>query len=172
MCVSILQKTPSWLLPLVADDYPYILANPSHILSPQLSMDRASHLEDSAETSPVRQISRLSLTGDWDKVSAFAEAGGGLSGPPTLHRTSTFPKPASGKLEKGAWLRQRPGATLFEILQASPLCRHCTTHTANACRQGYLCSMMVWSVALPVREKGDCAGQLTVDRGSASLEVC
>ena len=105
--------------PCSADDYPFILANPPPTLSPQLSMDRVHHFDDSAVTSPVRQLSRLSLMGELDKASAFAEPAGRLGGPPQLHRTSTLPKPPSGKLEKGAWLRQRPGATLFEILQAS-----------------------------------------------------
>lgn len=78
-------------------------------------------LEDSAEVSPVRTLSRLSLLQDWDKANGFADPLTRTSGMPQLHRTSTFPKPASGKLEKGSWLRQRPGATQFEILQASEL---------------------------------------------------
>ena len=89
----------------------------SRLLSPQLSLDR-SLMTDPPDASPMRTLSRMSATGDWDSKLLDLEH---ASGSRQLQRTSTFQKQVSGKLEKGAWLRQRPGATLFEILQVSSL---------------------------------------------------
>ena len=105
----------------VAEDSPFILASPPAVLLPQHSLEGSEGLDLALDATSVRHLSRTSLD-KWDvkAPSAFSEAALGANAPPALHRTSTMLKQGtSGKLERGAWLRRRPGATQFEILQAS-----------------------------------------------------
>ena len=116
-----------------ADDYPFILAKPlpllstqrsldhhlSHVLTPQPSLDQPSSLDDDlSRMSPFCQPSRLAFVRDWTKVTSSVDSDSPrFDELPQLHGASGFPKAVLGKLDKGALLRRRPGATRIEVLQ-------------------------------------------------------